>query len=165
MRNTLLIAAALVACASAAAAQPAVLVKSKPIHGTVPEPLADLPNDARVWIRKEGERQFKSPTSLYDLELAMLLVMSDDLERMARHKKLSFDELSVIVLQQVISRSATEMDQAVRERRKDLARSGAAETADPQMRDLLKRKAALLTQINELKPRMTPNSRMLTARK
>lgn len=135
--------------ATSAAAQPAVLVPGKPIQGTVPAPVEELSGASQRWIREEAVRQAQAPTSLYDLELAMLTAMSHDLEKVAKRKKLSFDELSVVVLHQVVSRAAVRLDSEVR--------------AHPDDKAVLARKAGLSSLIAELGPRMTPNSRMLTS--
>ncbi len=159
-----LCAVTLMAAASPAAAQPAVLVKSKPIQGTLPNPLADLPTRDSKWIRDEAARQAANPTDLGALELAMLTFMSDDLDRLAHRQKLSFDEVSVMILHQVITRAASELDRDVRARRKALSKSGDLEASDTEMRALMTRKASLLSLINELTPRMTANARLVAGR-
>ena len=72
MRSLFLAAFITAVAAGGASAQPAVLVKSKPIHGTVPDFSADLPSNVRQWEKAEIERQFETPTTMFDLEVAML---------------------------------------------------------------------------------------------
>lgn len=160
----ILFAAAFALCAQAAAAQPAVLVKSKPIHGTVPQFSAELPGKALRWIDQETDRQFAAPTTLYDLELAMLLELDAELNSVAKRKKLSFDEVEVLVMHEVVIGAAKKMDKAVHARRAIVEKVGTPSRQDPELRALERRKAGLLTLIQELGPRMTANTRLLTAK-
>lgn len=146
---------------SAAAAQPAVLVKGKPIHGTLPSFEADLPTKVKQWEKAEIERQFEAPTSLFDLEVKMLSDLQEDIERTAKRKKLSFEEVSVLVMYDVVTGAAKKMDKAVHERRDAVAKAGTPDRQDVELRSLGRRKEALLAQIQELGPRMTPNTRLL----
>ena len=161
--RSLFIAAAITALAAAgASAQPAVLVKSKPIHGTVPDVSADLPAKVKQWEKEEIERQFQSPTSLFDLEVRMLTALEEDINRTAKRKKLSFEEVSVLVMYDVVTGAAKKMDKAVHERRDEVEKAGIPDKQDVELRSLGRRKEALLAQIQALGPRMTPNTRLLS---
>jgi len=151
--------------AAGATAQPAVLVKSKPIHGTIPDFTADMPSSLRKWIPLETERQFQAPTSLYELELKMLKANEPGLQTYARRQKLSSDEVEILVMHQVITGAATKMDKAVHSRRRALEKAGAPLAQDAELRLLAARKAGLLALIKALGPRMTPNTRLLTSTK
>jgi hypothetical protein len=148
--------------ASAAAAQPAVLVESKPIQGTVPDVTREFPAKVLRWIDEETERQFQTPTSMFDLELGMLKALEPELHRVAKKQNLSFDEASVLIMQQVIVGSAKKMDRAVHARREVVEKAGTPDRQDPELRSLGVRKANLLTLITELGPRMTHNTRLLS---
>jgi hypothetical protein len=153
-------------CAAAPAmAQPAVLVKSKPITGTVPDYTADMPSKVRRWIDEETERQFKSPTTLYDLEYDMLKTLEPELQRMAKRQHLSYEETRVLVLHQVVTQTATRMDKAVHTRRTEVAKARLNPARDAQLVSLSGRKIGMLNLIQELGPRMTPNTRLLTSAK
>ena len=161
--KALLIGAAVAAMTvTSVAAQPAVLVKSKPIHGTVPDFEADLPSQVIRWQKAEIDRQFANPTAMFDLELAMLTELEDDIQRVAKRKKLSFEEVSVLVMYNVITGAAKKMDKAVHERRDAVEKAGIPDRQDVELRSLGRRKEALLAQIQELGPRMTPNTRLLS---
>ena len=161
--RTLILAALLAAgFATGAAAQPAVLVKSKPIHGTAPDFSADLSAKVKQWEKEEIERQFQNPTSLFDLEVKMLTALEEDLNRTAKRKKLSFEEVSVLVMYDVVTGAAKKMDKAVHERRDEVEKAGIPDKQDVELRSLGRRKEALLAQIQELGPRMTPNTRLLS---
>ena len=161
--RSLFIAAAITALAAAgASAQPAVLVKSKPIHGTVPDFSADLPAKVKQWEKEEIERQFQNPTSLFDLEVKMLTALEEDLNRTAKRKKLSFEEIEVLVMYDVITGAAKKMDKAVHERRAEIEKASIPDKQDVELRSLGRRKEALSHLIAELGPRMTPNTRLLS---
>ena len=162
MRSLFLATLTALAFAGSAAAQPAVLVKSKPIHGTVPDFSADLPSKVKQWEKEEIERQFQSPTSLFDLEVRMLTALEEDINRTAKRKKLSFEEVSVLVMYDVVTGAAKKMDKAVHERRDEVEKAGIPDKQDVELRSLGRRKEALLAQIHELGPRMTPNTRLLS---
>lgn len=162
MRSLFLAALIALGVATGAAAQPAVLVKSKPIHGTAPDFSADLPAKVKQWEKEEIERQFENPTSLFDLEVKMLTALEEDIERTAKRKKLSFEEVSVLVMYDVVIGAAKKMDKAVHERRELVAKAGTPDRQDVELRSLGRRKEALLTQIHDLGPRMTPNTRLLS---
>lgn len=161
MRSLFLAAVITAVAAGGASAQPAVLVKSKPIHGTVPDFSADLPSEVRQWEKAEIERQFENPTTMFDLELAMLTELEEEIERTAKRKKLSFEEVSVLVMYDVITGAAKKMDKAVHERRDEVEKAGIPDKQDVELRSLGRRKEALLALIHELGPRMTPNTRLL----
>jgi len=163
VRQLLLAALMAGGVAGPALAQPAVLVKSKPITGTVPDYAADLPGPARRWIDEETERQFQAPTSLYDLEFAMLKALEPELQKMAKRQHLSYDETRVLVMHQVITGAAARMDKAVRNRRIALDKAHTPQARDPELNALARRKSGLLALIQELGPRMTPNTRLLTS--
>jgi hypothetical protein len=164
--KTFVIAAALaLACVQSAAAQPAVLVKSKPISGTVPDITTEFPAKVLRWVDAETERQFAAPTSLYDLELAMLMELEPELQRIAKKQHLSFDETCVLIMSKVVLGAAKKMDKSVHARREAVEKAGIPDKQDAELRSLGARKAGLLTLINELGPRMTNNTRMLTADK
>jgi len=150
------------ALAGAAAAQPAVLVPGKPIHGTAPSFKADLPSKITAWEKDETERQFQNPTALYDLELAMLTALEPDLQSLARREKLSFNEVEVLVMYDVITSAAKRMDKAVHERRAEVDKAHIPDRQDVELRGLERRKDGLLSLIKELTPRMTPNTRLLS---
>lgn len=158
----LLLAAAVAAFAGSAAAQPAVLVKSKPIHGTVPDFSAELPSKVLRWEKEEVERQFDNPTTLFDLEVAMLKELEQEIQTTAKRKKLSFEEVSVLVMYDVITGAAKKMDKAVHERREAVEKAGIPDRQDVELRSLGRRKEAMLVLIQELGPRMTPNTRLLS---
>jgi len=161
MRSLFLAALIALGAATGAAAQPAVLVKSKPIHGTAPDFKADLPAKITKWEKEEIERQFENPTAMFDLEVAMLTALTDDIERTAKRKKLSFEEVSVLVMYDVIVGAAKKMDKAVHERRATIEKAGIPDKQDVELRSLGRRKEALSALIAELGPRMTPNTRLL----
>ena len=161
MRSLFLAVAVTAVVAAGASAQPAVLVKSKPIHGTVPDFSADLPSKIKRWQKDEIERQFQYPTTMFDLELGMLKELEQDIQRTAKRKKLSFEEVSVLVMYDVITGAATKMDKAVHERREEVEKAGIPDKQDVELRSLGRRKEALLALIHELGPRMTPNTRLL----
>ncbi|HEX6859367.1 MAG TPA: hypothetical protein VF138_04100 [Caulobacteraceae bacterium] len=156
-----LIAAALVAAAGPAAAQPAVLVKSKPIHGTVPDLFAELPGGLQRWIREEADRQVAAPTKLYDLEYSLLEHHEEDVQRFAKKQHFGYDETKVMLMHQVISKAASKMDRDVHDYRRELEKAGKPEAGDPGLEDLLLRKTMLAAEIEELRPRMTPNASLL----
>ena len=162
MRSLFLAALVAMGAATGAAAQPAVLVKSKPIHGTAPDFSADLPAKIKQWEKEEIDRQFENPTSLFDLEVKMLTALTEDIERTAKRKKLSFEEVSVLVMYDVVTGAAKKMDKAVHERREIVAEAGTPDRQDVELRSLGRRKEALLAQIHEIGPRMTPNTRLLS---
>ena len=151
--------------AGAAAAQPAVLVKSKPIQGTVPDFRSDFPPKVTRWADEETERQFQAPTPLFDLEFAMMKELEPELQRIAKRKKLSLEEVEVLVMHDVITGAAKKMDKIVRARRQEVEKAGIPDKQDPQLRALGARKAGLLALIQELAPRMTSNTRLLTSAK
>jgi hypothetical protein len=162
MKRAILLGALIaLATATGAAAQPAVLVKSKPIHGTAPDFKADLPARITKWEKEEIERQFENPTAMFDLELAMLMQLEEDIQRVAKRKKLSFEEVSVLVMYDVVVGAAKKMDKAVHERRAEVKKAGIPDRQDAEMRSLGRRKEALAALIAELGPRMTPNTRLL----
>ena len=161
MRSLFLAALIALGAATGAAAQPAVLVKSKPIHGTVPDFSADLPSKIKRWQKDEIERQFQNPTTMFDLELGMLKELEQDIQRTAKRKKLSFEEIEVLVMYDVITGAAKKMDKAVHDRRAEVEKAGIPDKQDVELRSLGRRKEALLTLIHELGPRMTPNTRLL----
>jgi hypothetical protein len=149
--------------AGEAVAQPAVLVKSKPIQGTVPDFKAELPSKVIRWEKEEIDRQFAAPTSMFDLELKMLTALETDVQSVAKRKKLSFEEVSVLVMYDVIVGAAKKMDKAVHKRRAEVEKAGIPDRQDVELRDLGRRKEALAALIAELGPRMTPNTRLLSA--
>ena len=162
MRSLFLAALIALGAATGAAAQPAVLVKSKPIHGTVPDFSADLPSKIKRWQKDEIERQFQNPTTMFDLELGMLKELEQDIQRTAKRKKLSFEEIEVLVMYDVITGAAKKMDKAVHERRAEIEKAGIPDKQDVELRSLGRRKEALSHLIAELGPRMTPNTRLLS---
>lgn len=147
--------------ATAAAAQPAVLVKSKPIQGTVPDFKAELPSKVTRWEKAEIDRQFETPTTMFDLELNMLKELEAEIQSVAKRKKLSFEEVSVLVMYDVIVGAAKKMDKAVHKRRAEVEKAGIPDRQDPELRALGRRKDALAALIADLGPRMTPNTRLL----
>jgi hypothetical protein len=149
------------AMAGAAQAQPAVLVKSKPIHGTVPDFFQSLPAKLQKWVKDEAERQFTAPTDLYTMEYNLLHDHEMDLQRLAKREHLAYDEVRVMLMHQVITKAATKMDRAVFEHRRALAKAKTPEAGDKGLEDLLLRKTMLLAEIEELKPRMTANANLL----
>lgn len=155
------IAAAFIAFAGQAAAQPAVLVKSKPIHGTVPDLFSELPAGLQRWVKDESERQFEAPAKLFDLEYGLLQDHDEDVQRFARKQHFAYDEVRVMLMHQVISKAATKMDREVHDYRRALAKAGKPEAGDAGLEDLLLRKTLLLAEIEELKPRMTANATLL----
>jgi len=161
MRALLVGAATAALTASGAMAQPAVLIPSKPIHGTVPDFQADLPSQITRWQEAETQRQFEEPTSMFDLEYSLLENLQDDIERVAKRKKLSFEEVEVLVMYNVITGAAKKLDKAVHERRDYVEDNNIPDKQDVELRSLGRRKAALLELIHELGPRMTPNTRLL----
>lgn len=162
MRVVLLGIGAAFALAGGAAAQPAVLVPSKPIHGTAPSFKADLPSKITQWEKQQVDAQFEQPTTLYDLEVAMLLALEPDLESLARREHLSFEEVRVLVLYDVVTGAAKKMDKAVHERRDYVDKNHIPDRQDVELRALGRRKDALLAEIKDLGPRMTPNTRLLS---
>ena len=96
---------------------------------------------------------------LFDLEVKMLTALEEDIQRTAKRKKLSFEEVSVLVMYDVVTGAAKKMDKAVHERREFVAKAGIPDRQDIELRSLGRRKEALLAQIQELGPRMTPNTR------
>lgn len=162
MRHLFLATVIAFAAAGGVAAQPAVLVKSKPIHGTAPDFSADLPAKVKQWEKEEIDRQFENPTSLFDLEVKMLTALEEDIQKVAKRKKLSFEEVSVLVLYDVVTGAAKKMDKAVHQRREEVEKAGTPDRQDVELRSLGRRKEALLAQIHELGPRMTPNTRLLS---
>jgi hypothetical protein len=162
MRALTLGVGAAFALAGAAAAQPAVLVPGKPIHGTAPSFKADLPSKITGWEKKQIDLQFEEPTTLYDLEVAMLMALEPDLQSLARHEHLSFEEVRVLVLYDVVTGAAKKLDKTVHERREYVDAHKIPDRQDVQLRALERRKEALLAEIQELGPRMTPNTRLLS---
>lgn len=162
MRSLFLAALTALAFAGVAAAQPAVLVKSKPIHGTVPDFSAELPAKVKRWQTEEIERQFQKPTAMFDLEVAMLKELEEDIQRTAKRKKLSFEEVSVLVMYDVVTGAAKKMDKAVHERREAVEEADIPDRQDVELRSLARRKEGLSKLIAELGPRMTPNTRLLS---
>ena len=162
MSRLLLAALIALGAAGGAVAQPAVLVKSKPIHGTAPDFSADLPAKVKQWEQAEIDAQFANPTSLFDLEVKMLTALEEDIQRTAKRKKLSFEEVSVLVMYDVVTGAAKKMDKAVHERREFVAKAGTPDRQDVELRSLGRRKEAMLALIQEIGPRMTPNTRLLS---
>ena len=162
MRAAMLGIVVAAAFAASAAAQPAVLVPSKPIHGTAPSFKADLPSKITTWENQEIERQFANPTTMYDLELGMLMALEPDLQSLAKRQKLSFNEVEVLVMYDVITGAAKKMDKAVHDRRAEVEKAHLPDRQDVQLRSLERRKDGLLSLIKELGPRMTPNTRLLS---
>jgi len=161
--KTLIVAVALALMGvQSAAAQPAVLVKSKPIQGTVPDFHSELPGKVLRWTNAETERQFEAPTEMFDLEFGMLKELEPDLQRVAKRQHLAMEEVKVMVMYEVITGAAKKMDRAVHDRREAIAKAGVPDKQDPELRALGARKAALLALIQELGPRMTPNTRLLS---
>ena len=99
---------------------------------------------------------------MFDLELGMLKVLEDDIERTAKRKKLSFEEIEVLVMYDVITGAAKKMDKAVHKRRAEIEKAGIPDKQDVELRSLGRRKEALASLIAELGPRMTPNTRLLS---
>jgi hypothetical protein len=151
MRSVFLAAVMALGAATAASAQPAA-----------PEFSADLSAKVKQWEKAEIDRQFENPTTLFDLEVAMLTALEDDIQKTAKRKKLSFEEVSVLVMYDVVTGAAKKMDKAVHERRAEVEKAGIPDRQDVELRSLGRRKEALLTQIKELGPRMTPNTRLLS---
>lgn len=162
MRATMLGVAATLAVAGSAAAQPAVLIPSKPIHGTAPSFKADLPSKIAEWEKQQVDLQFQNPTTMYDLEVAMLMALEPDLQSLAKRQKLSFEEVRVLILYDVITGAAKKMDKAVHERRAYVDQNHIPDRQDVQLRSLERRKDGLLAMIKDLGPRMTPNTRLLS---
>jgi len=162
MRTLILGVGLALAVAGSAAAQPAVLIPSKPIHGTAPSFKADLPSKISGWEKQQIDSQFEQPTTLYDLEVAMLMAMEPDLQSLARREKLSFEEIRVLILYDVVTGAAKKMDKAVHERRAYVDKNNIPDRQDVELRSLERRKDALLDEIKELGPRMTPNTRLLS---
>lgn len=162
MRTTLLAIGAAFAMAGAASAQPAVLIPSKPIHGTAPSFKAELPSKITEWEEQQVDLQFEEPSTLYDLEVAMLLALEPELQSVAKRQHLSFEEVRVLVLYDVVTGAAKKMDKAVHERRAYVDENHIPDRQDVPLRSLGRRKEALLTMIQELGPRMTPNTRLLS---
>lgn len=162
MRAVLLGIGAAFAVAGVAAAQPAVLIPSKPIHGTAPSFKADLPSKITQWEKQQVDAQFEQPTTLYDLEVAMLLALEPELQSLAKREHLSFDEVRVLVLYDVVTGAAKKMDKAVHERRSYVDEHKIPDRQDVELRSLERRKDGLLAEIKELGPRMTPNTRLLS---
>jgi hypothetical protein len=162
MRAFILGVGAAFALAGAAAAQPAVLVPSKPIHGTAPSFKADLPSKITEWEKQQVDQQFENPTTLYDLEVAMLMALEPDLQSLSRREHLSFEEVRVLVLYDVVTGAAKKMDKAVHERRDYVDKNHIPDRQDVELRGLERRKDALLAEIKDLGPRMTPNTRLLS---
>jgi hypothetical protein len=162
MRAFVLGLGAALAVAGAAAAQPAVLIPSKPIHGTAPSFKADLPSKITAWEKGQVDQQFEQPTALYDLEVAMLMALEPDLQTLAKREHLSFEEVRVLVLYDVVTGAAKKMDKAVHERRDYVEKNHIPDRQDVELRSLDRRKEALLAEIKELGPRMTPNTRLLS---
>lgn len=162
MRSLFLATLIAFGAASAVAAQPAVLVKSKPIHGTAPDFSADLPAKVKQWEKEEIERQFEAPTTMFDLEVKMLTALEEDINRTAKRKKLSFEEVSVLVMYDVVTGAAKKIDKAVHARREEVEKAGIPDKQDVELRALGRRKEAMLALIQELGPRMTPNTRLLS---
>jgi hypothetical protein len=161
MRTAIIVATFAAAFATGAAAQPKVLIPSKPIHGTVPDFQADLPSKVMRWQEEETQRQFEEPTTMFDLEYSLLENLQDDIERVAKRKKLSFEEVEVLVMYNVITGAAKKLDKAVHERRNYVEDNNIPDKQDVELRSLGRRKAVLLELIHELGPRMTPNTRLL----
>jgi hypothetical protein len=92
--------------AGAASAQPAVLIPSKPIHGTAPSFRAELPSKITQWEEQQVDLQFEEPSTLYDLEVAMLLALEPELQSVAKRQHLSFEEVRVLVLYDVVTGAA-----------------------------------------------------------
>jgi hypothetical protein len=162
MRAFILGVGAACALAGAAYAQPAVLIPSKPIHGTAPNFKAELPSKIIQWEERQIDLQFKQPTTLYDLEVAMLMALHPDLQSVAKRQHLSCEEVRVLVLYDVVTGAAKEMDKAVHERRAYVDEHHIPDRQDVQLRSLERRKQRLLAEIQELGPRMTPNTRLLS---
>lgn len=162
MRAVLLGIAAAFALTGAASAQPAVLVPSKPIHGTAPSFKAELPSKITEWEKQQVEGQFEQPTTLYDLEVAMLMSLEPDLQSVARRQHLSFEEVRVLILYDVVIGAAKKMDKAVHDRRAYVDENHIPDRQDIELRSLGRRKEALLAMIQDLGPRMTPNTRLLS---
>jgi len=139
-----------------------VLVPGKPIHGTAPSFKADLPSKITAWEKAQVDQQFEQPTTLYDLEVAMLMALEPDLQSLAKHEHLSFEEVRVLVLYDVVTGAAKKMDKAVHERRDYVDENHIPDRQDVKLRSLERRKDALLAEIKELGPRMTPNTRLLS---
>ncbi len=161
MRAVLIGMSAAAVAASGAAAQPAVLIPSKPIHGTLPDFQAELPSAITTWQKEETERQFAEPTTMFDLEYSLLENLQDDIERVAKRKKLSFEEVEVLVMYNVVTGAAKKIDKAVHERRGYVEANNIPDKQDVELRSLGRRKEAMLALIQELGPRMTPNTRLL----
>lgn len=152
---------ALVFGAGTAAAQPAVLVKSKPIHGTLPDLFSNLPGKVQRWVKDEADRQFENPTDLFTLEYNLLRDLEEEVQRFARREHFAYDEAKVLIMHQVITKTSTKMDRAVHDHRRELDKAGKPEAGDRELEDLLLRKTLLMAQIEELKPRMTANANLL----
>lgn len=92
----------------------------------------------------------------------MLLALEPELQTVAKREHLSFDEVRVLVLYDVVTGAAKKMDKAVHERRTYVDANHIPDRQDVELRSLERRKDGLLAEIKDLGPRMTPNTRLLS---